>query len=107
MSFEFKLLNKALKDKLPYVKGISLSDKSKRNDYIDINVDKDILMEEYGLDDIFTFPMTTKHIDALLDDDYYLEEDIMGIIKKIHGSPHIPRQHRNQKHFRVNNYIIS
>ena len=109
MSYEFKVLRKALKDKIPYIKDISLSNKgdNKISDYIDVVVDKDILTNEYGLDDVFTFPMTTKHIDALIDDNYYLEEDIMDIIKKIHHSPHIPRQHRNRKPFRVNNYIIS
>lgn len=107
MSYELKIIRKTLKDKTPYVKDVSLSDKGGMSDYIDITVDKDILMEKYGLDDVFTFPMTTKHIDALLDDDYYLEEDIMDIIKKIHKSPHLPREHRNRKSFRVNNYIIS
>lgn len=108
MSYEFKVLRKALKDKIPYIKDVSLSNKgdNKVNDYIDVVVDKDILTNEYGLDDVFTFPMTTKHIDALLDDDYYLEEDIMAIVNKIHISKHIPREHRNEKTFRVSNYII-
>lgn len=108
MSYEFKVLRKALKDKIPYIKDVSLSNKgdSKVSDYIDVVVDKDILTNEYGLDDVFTFPMTTKHIDALLDDDYYLEEDIMAIVNKIHISKHIPREHRNEKTFRVSNYII-
>lgn len=107
MSYELKIIRKTLKDKTPYVKDVSLSDKGGMSDYIDITVDKDILTNEYGLDDVFTFPMTTKHIDALLDDDYYLEEDIMDIIKKIHKSPHLPREHRNRKAFKINNYIIS
>lgn len=107
MSYELKIIRKALKDKTPYVKDVSLSDKGGMSDYIDITVDKDILTNEYGLDDVFTFPMTTKHIDALLDDDYYLEEDIMDIIKKIHKSPHLPKEHRNRKAFKINNYIIS
>lgn len=107
MSYELKIIRKTLKDKTPYVKDVSLSDKGGMSDYIDITVDKDILTNEYGLDDVFTFPMTTKHIDALLDDDYYLEEDIMDIIKKIHKSPHLPKEHRNRKAFKINNYIIS
>ena len=109
MSYEFKVLRKSLMDKIPYIKDVTISDRGETriNDYIDITTDKDYLIEHYGLDDILSFPITTKHIDALLDDDYYLEEDIMDIIKKIHKSPHIPRQHRNKKPFRVNNYIIS
>ena len=109
MNMEFKILRKSLIDKIPYVKDVSYNDGGSHRayDFIDITLDKDVLINEYGLDDIFTFPMTTKHFDALLDDDYYLEEDIYDIIKKVNQTKHIPKQHKNRKLFKINNYIIS
>jgi hypothetical protein len=112
MSLEFKAIKKTIKNDLPYIKDVVISDKEETPNtiYIDVLIDMEELKKEYDVDmsHIRNLPMKTSIISHIIDSEYEdIQDEINTIVKKIKQTQHIPLQLKSRKRYVINNYVIS
>ncbi len=109
---EFKAIKKTIKNDLPYIKDVVISDKEETPNtiYIDVLIDMEELKKEYGVDmsHIRNLPMKTSIISHIIDSEHEdIQDEINTIVKKIKQTSHIPLQLKSRKRYVINNYVIS
>jgi hypothetical protein len=109
---EFKAIKKTIKNDLPYIKDVVISDKegTPNTIYIDVLIDVEELKKAYGVDmsHIRNLPMKTSIISHIIDSEHEdIQDEINTIVKKIKQTSHIPLQLKSRKRYVINNYVIS